>query len=98
MVVTCGARHVAAMAWWLSRRCVEALASPPAPSKPPEASCLAASCPRPAAGAKSIGEGRDAGQERRARWLGQLFGAARHFNEMILVGGDREIPAGFRVT
>ena len=37
-------------------------------------SCLAASCPRPAAGAKSIAEERDTGQERRARWLGQLFG------------------------
>ena len=71
--VTC----VAAMAWWLSSRrgdVLEALASPPAPSKSPEASCLAPSCPRPAAGAKSIGEGRDAGQERRARVAGQLFG------------------------
>ena len=29
---------------------------------------------------------------------GSFSGAARHVNASILVGGDREIPAGFSVT
>ena len=95
MVVTCGSRRVAAMAWMLSSRSdgVEALASPPAPSKRSEASCLAASCPRPAAGAKSIGEGRDAGQKRRARRAGQHFGRRAARNEILLSGEARD-PRG----
>ena len=97
MVVTCGPR-VAAMAWWLSSRRgdVEALALPPAPSKRSEASCLAASCPRPAAGAKSIGEGRDTDQERRTRREGQLLRTRRGTLMMFWSAETARSPRDFR--
>ena len=55
MVVTCGARHVAAMAWWLSSRrgdVVEALASPPAPSKRSRGQLFSRQLPEARSGSK----------------------------------------------
>ena len=53
MVVTCGSRHVAAMAWMLSRSDgVDALASPPAPSKRSRGQLFSRKLPEARSGSK----------------------------------------------
>ena len=59
------------------------------------ASCSVNFARGPARAAKSIGEGRDTGQERRARRWGSFSGAARHVNEILLSGETARSPRDF---